>query len=67
MFGDKNKLQKEVAKLIVKNLNEEEIYNLKHLFESLDTEGKGLISIASLISQLSNQNLDIPQSAIQKA
>ncbi|KAM6543647.1 hypothetical protein CsatB_008094 [Cannabis sativa] len=65
-FRAMNKMKKLALKVIAENLSEEEIHGLKQMFNNMDTDGSGTITIEELKTGLSRLGSKLSEAEIQQ-
>ncbi|PON93955.1 GPCR kinase [Trema orientale] len=65
-FRAMNKMKKLALKVIAENLSEEEIHGLKQMFNNMDTDGSGTITLEELKTGLSRLGSRLSESEIQQ-
>lgn len=64
-FAAMNKLKKEALKVIASNLPAEEITGLKEMFEAMDKDGSGTITVDEMREGLRNKDVKIPEAELE--
>ncbi|KAM6561002.1 calcium-dependent protein kinase 29 [Cannabis sativa] len=65
-FRAMNKMKKLALKVIAENLSEEEIHGLRQMFNNMDTDGSGTITLEELKTGLSRLGSKLSESEIQQ-